>query len=277
MAKQQEAAEKELPGKGTAVAKAGVAGLPADMLEKMELDAGKGVSTAAEDNLVPMIAILQDKSPQVVKKDPKYIEGCESGMIWLKGATTEFVPGEEGILVQSCFFYRNFVEWVPREKGGGWIGVMDKVPAEAKEVVDPTNKNKIKWVMPNGNEIIDTRYHVVRVIMDDGSRPQYVIPFSSTGHTVSRGWMTMMNSFKLKSGKPAPSYARLYRLKLKYKVKNNNSWWMFEPKDEGWVGSVEEYEAGLVLNTAFERQEKTADMSGMNDTGVNEPTDQGGM
>lgn len=269
MAKEKE--QTELPGKGEgAIAKAGSANLPADLLEKMEVDAGKGTSQDAADNLVPMIAILQDKSPQVLKKDPKYIDGAESGMIWLKGAANPFVSGEVGILVQSCFFYKNFVEWTPREKGSGFQGVHDHVPEGAKEVVDPQNKNKVKWLTSEGNEIIEARYHVVRVFREDGSRPQFVIPFSSTGHTVSRGWMNMMNSFKLKSGKPAPSYARLYRLKLRYRVKNNNSWWMFEPSDEGWITDLNEYEAGLALNSAFERQEKKADMSDMATAGRQE-------
>lgn len=265
--------QNESPGKGDkkAIVKVGAAGLPADLADRFEQDAGKGTSQDAKDNLVPMIAILQDKSPQVDKMDPKFIDGCESGMIWLKGVPDPFVAGEEGIVVQPCFFFKNFVEWMPRDKGGGFVGIWATPPKEAKEVVDPKNRNKVKWVMPSGSEIIEARYHVVRVFREDGGRPQFVIPFSSTGHTVSRGWMNLMNSFPLKSGKPAPSYARLYRLRLKYNKKPAGSWWSFDPTDEGWITDVNEYEQGLALNAAFERQEKTADMAGMSDAGVGEP------
>ena len=37
-------------------------------------------------------------------------------MIWLKNDDEPFVPGDEGILAQACYFDKDFVEWVPRSR-----------------------------------------------------------------------------------------------------------------------------------------------------------------
>ena len=51
---------------------------------------GRGVSTAAEDNLVPMIAVLQPLSPQLNKQNQgKYIADAQPGSILCRGMDPE--------------------------------------------------------------------------------------------------------------------------------------------------------------------------------------------
>src|SRR4051812_20868508 len=88
--------------------------LPAEMMELYEGDAGQGVSTSVEDNLVPFVGILQAQSPQVLKRNPKYVEGAEASDIFLT-SLNRYWKGETGILFQPCAFGREFVEWRLRD------------------------------------------------------------------------------------------------------------------------------------------------------------------
>src|SRR5215475_3414815 len=90
--------------------------VPADLSDQY---AGMGTSHAADDNLVPLVYILQKQSPQVERQDTRHIKGAEAGDIWLRNSPKEIVKGGEGILFQPCYFTINWIEWVPRERGGG--------------------------------------------------------------------------------------------------------------------------------------------------------------
>ena len=48
-----------------------------------EQDASQGLENMAQDDLaLPFLRILGQLSPQVNKRDPKYVEGAEPGMIY---------------------------------------------------------------------------------------------------------------------------------------------------------------------------------------------------
>ncbi len=166
---------------------------PAFLAEAAERDAGKGVSTAAEDNIIPLVYVLQANSPQCNKRGPEYVEGAVDGAIWLRGSGRPAIDGDVGILVQPCYFFRNFIEWrLPR--GNGIAAVHQTMPADAVEKPNPENPKKTLLMLPNGNHVVEVRNHIVRVFLPDGTVLPYSIPFSSTGHTVSRGWMNLLNN-----------------------------------------------------------------------------------
>ena len=227
---------------------------PAYLAKRMASSAGKGVSKAQEDNLVPLIYVLQPLSPQVNKRNAAYLDGAEPGMIWLRNSADPLVDGEEGIVFQPCFFTRDYVEWIPRDSGGGFVGRHETPPKDTKEEVDPKNPNKKKLVRKNGNEIIETRSHVGFVHLPNGQKLPYVIPFTSTGHSVSRQWMFMMNS-KVFNGETIPSFAYLYRLKTKPRSNVQGEWFVLDVSDEDWA-SEEDIEAGEKLHDAFATGQK---------------------
>lgn len=217
---------------------------PAYMAEMMSADAGKGVSSDQADNLVPLIYILQDQSPQVLKRNPAYIENAEAGSIWLRNAPDPIVHGEEGIDVVPCYFSKDVVEWKPRDDGGGFIARhefqagedIDKLAArlKAEKKVDPKNPNRFDYIMPSGNELVETRYHTVLVLREGGGVLPFVIPLSSTGHTFSRQWMFKFNS-KQHNGKPTASYACVYRIKTGLKKNASGEWFGFQEDDGTWL------------------------------------------
>lgn len=260
--------------------KSGGASVPAHLKGKIAQDAGKGISESADDSLVPLLVVLQAQSPQAIKQKAEYLKGAEAGSIWMKNAPQPVIKGEVGILAQPVAFYKNVVEWIPKNKdgsGGGYVGEHktitdfpgpgDMIPKDGKEVADKDDPEKKRWMSPRGTEYVETRNHVVILYTEEGQAFPYLIPLSSSGHSVSRQWMFMMKS-KTADGHKIPSFAVLYRLKSILRTKGTYNWYVIDPHEGGDDGEVlwaseEQYEAGKSLFAAFETGEKRADMSQM--------------
>jgi hypothetical protein len=240
--------EKKAPGLPAAA--------PAFLANYREQDAGKGYSSKAEDGIVPFIDILQLLSPQIKKNNEKFIKGAEAGDILVKGSLNPVVKPDEGIIVQPCAFERKWVEWVPRSKGGGYVGRHDDKPADAIERPNPEDETRTVWVRKsNGNQLTDTRYHYVLL-----NGAPYVMAFKSTGHTVSREWTQLM---KMLGG---AAFERKYKVTSKLRTKGDNEWYAFNidvlRDDKGtplFVETEAEYLAGQALCNSVSAGEKTVE------------------
>jgi hypothetical protein len=239
------------------------ANLPAHIANRQHT--GAGVSSDVSDNLVPLIYILQAQSPQALPKSPDFIEGATAGAIWLRNAPKDqqIVDGDEGILFQPCHFDKVWIEWKPDR--GGFVARHKERPAAAEQKTkDPKKPDRLHWEMPNGNVVVETREHSGFVHLDDGTRFPYTIPFSSSGHTVSRGWMTSMNR-KVVGGSIADSFCYLYRLTTQFRENDDGSWFLFEVNDHDWVQEESDIEMGAALAMAFKSGAKQT-MDGGDDT-----------
>jgi hypothetical protein len=203
------------------------------LMAELEGDMGKGLSTDAADNLVPLIYILQPLSPQVMD-GPAQIDGAKAGDIWLKNFSADpIVSGKDGIWFMPCTMYQKWTEWVPRDKGGGWVGSFDynagKLPNGAMR--DVKEKRRPRFTFPEtGNELIDTRYEA-GLVWHNGQAFPYVIPFKSTGHAISRGWMTKRNSLTMAGAKKTgtlPAWSHLYLLTTSRKQNALGQWYQFD-------------------------------------------------
>lgn len=263
----------------TTVAKGGHdTNLPAHL--KNATPSGRGTSTDAHDNIIPMGRILQKMSQEVEKKGQQYIPGAEVGDIYFKNLSPPIIKGGTGFLFQPVHYKWGFVEWLPRNKGGGggagYVAYYDpdQKPKNTKMVADPMNKERqIEVRKDNGNVIVETRYHSGFIIDEDGEKAPIacVLPFSGSGHGVSKTWMGMMNS-KIINGQKADSWWCYYRLKTVSKTKNNNTWDLFEITDAGapgkngvpttmWAPTQEDLERGEQLFIALDSGTKTFDAS----------------
>lgn len=186
---------------------------------------GEGISTAAEDNLVPLIYVLQAQSKQCNRQGPAYIEGAIGGSFLLRSAPQPIVDGAAGFIFQPCYFYKDFAEWIPRERGGGLVGMHRDLPANVEEIRDERNPNKVKWRTASGNEILERRNHLGFVVTDDGQALAYAIPFTSTGHSVSRNWMTTMQN-RTVGGVTPPAYCFLYRFRTRQRTNAQGTWFL---------------------------------------------------
>ena len=238
------------------------AGLPAH-LQDINMQ-GAGVSTDQADLLIPMLRILQALSPEVEKKGTSYMPGAEPGMGLMKNAPNPLIDMDKGILFQPVYANKAVVEWIPRQSGGGggggFVGTYSEMPKSAKQVPDQNiPKRMITINGETGNLLVETRYHGGFIIDESGKNPPMpaVIPFSSTGHTVAKGWNFLMSQ-KALNGKRADAWAVYYRIKTKLKTRGTQSWYIFDITDAGaqdksghadtlWVPTVEDYNRGKAL------------------------------
>jgi hypothetical protein len=224
------------------VARPGQTGVSTELADQFKQYAGAGVSTDAADNMVPLIYVLQPLSPQVDRRNAgEFIEGAEPGDIWLRNSAAAIAKGEQGFEFQPCYFYKEFVEWVPRDDGGGFVGRHD-------------------FKMVDGQELILTRYHAGYALRDNQVEP-YIIPFTSTGHTVSRGWMQQMNTqpWSLVPGARAPAFAYAYRITTRQRENKQGRWFQIQIGAARELADKESLDRGLALLKAFESGAKRAE------------------
>jgi hypothetical protein len=279
----KEAEEKQ---KTTALAKQASAGLPAEFAEELAADAGAGTSQNADDNIVPFIVLLQDMSPQVKKRDAEYVDGAEPGMLMNK-ATKKLYASDDAqatanhlplLVFQPCAFDRAIIQWIPRVDGGGFVArhdlkgtveeTMKAIGAKQVEITDEKGDKKLVWKTGDGkHDLIDTRYHFGNILEDDGTIVPAVIGMSSTGHTASREWMTLMNQ-KVKVGEKLitpPSWSKSYIVHSKGKTNNKGDFFVFTVDDNGWVQDAALRAAGKELNAAFGKGDVKANDADLND------------
>lgn len=235
-------------------------------MEFLQQHKGEGISTAAEDNLVPLIQVMQVGSKQVNRTGPAYVEGATAGSFLMRAAPHPIVDGAEGFVFQPCYFYKDFAEWIPRERGGGLVGMHHSLPQGVEEVRDERNPNKVKWRTPTGNDIIERRNHLGFVVHDDGSAYAYAIPFTSTGHAISKNWMTVMQN-RSYNGVVPPSYSFLYHLRTRQRSNAQGTWFIIdiEPVQESPLlapsGMVNKAlrDKGMAFHEACKRGDKRAE------------------
>lgn len=260
--------------KGKSVAATGDSNLPAHI--RAAMPSGRGTSTDAHDNIIPMGRILQKMSQEVEKKGQQYVPGAEVGDIYFKNLPNPIIKGSEGFLFQPVHYKWGYVEWLPRGKGGGggagFVALYEanNKPKDTKMVPDPMNKERTIEVRKNGNVIVETRYHSGFIIPEEeGEAPiPCVLPFSGSGHGVSKAWMGMMNR-KIVEGQKADSWWCYYRMKTVSKTKNNNTWDLFEVTDAGpekngipttmWAPTEDDLRRGEELFIALDSGAKTFD------------------
>ena len=229
--------------------------IPTEMLDMLEADAGMGVSFKQEDQLLPLIYVLQSNSPSVEKRGDAYIEGAEPGHFWLRNALDPIRDGEKGIIAIPCEMKRTWIEWLPNRQG--FVARHDEPPADMEEKMVRDDNGREKMVLirsGNGNNIQDTREFYIIV---DGH--PYVLPCTGTKHTFARQWQTMFHQYTHpKTGNVLPAFAHKYKLTTVPMSNAIGKWFGVRFQDMGMV-SLAEYEAGKAFNLAVKRGEKKAE------------------
>ena len=120
-------------------------------------DAGLGFENqTAADVSIPFINLLQALSPEVQEDPTTRVEGARPGM-FINSLTKELYDGRKGFLLVPVDTNHCYVEWVPRAKGGGWVGVHEldgEAVREARRSAKQFNKLQTK----EGNDLIETFY-----------------------------------------------------------------------------------------------------------------------
>jgi hypothetical protein len=205
-----------------------------------EADADKGLTNIGHDDLaLPFLKILGQLSPEVNKRDGKYVEGAEPGMIY-NSVTGELFDGERGVNVIPCHYKLEYIEWQDRGEGSG--APVNIHPSSSDIMSKTTRGADYKDRLPNGNYIDRTASHFVIV---DGDNPSTaLIAMKSTQLKVSRKWNSMMASIKMKgkNGMFTPaSFSHVYKLRTVQQSNDKGTWFGWEVSKIGPVSDESVY------------------------------------
>ena len=214
-----------------------------------EADADKGSQNMTQEDLaLPFLKVLGQLSPEVNKRDGKYVEGAEPGMI-LNTVTNEIFDGTKGIDIIPAFYERKYVEWQDRGEGkGSPVAIHDA----SSDIMSTTTRDKsFKDRLPNGNYLENTANHYVVVL---GDSPQTaLISMKATQLKISRKWNSIMMGIKLQ-GKNGlftpPTYSHIYNLKTVQMSNDKGTWFGW---DVAKVGPVSDKSIYDIAKTFAER------------------------
>ena len=186
-----------------------------------------------EDLAIPFIRILAQLSPQVNKRDGAYVEGAEAGHIY-NTVQNEVYDGTQGISVIPCYYSRKYVEWTPREKGGGYI----QSYATTDPIVKTAVKNELgQDILPDSGNLLSNTSHFFVLHLHKNLGPQRgLITMTSTQLKKGRKWLTLAQQFtaKKRDGKimQLPLMSQVYSLKTVEEKNDKGNWF-------GWYISNE--------------------------------------
>ena len=191
-------------------------------INMFEADANGGAQNIEQEDLaLPFLKVLGQLSPEINKKNGRYVEGAEPGMI-LNSVTKKLYDGDKGINVIPCSYERKYLEWKPRELGGGLV----RIYSIDDPIVRTTKRDQFnRDVLPNGNYLENTASHFVVTTGEDAGTG--LISMTRTQLKVSRTWNSMMMSIKLQ-GKNGlftpPTFSHIYNLKSVQMTNDKGTW-----------------------------------------------------
>lgn len=183
------------------------------------MDAADGLNDlTTQDMAIPFFSVLQKMSPQI-----DTIDGAKAGHIF-NSVTEELF---DTLTVIPCAYKREFVEWHPREQGGGFVGTH----AIDSDVVSKATRTDVGLMTSNGTMLVETANHFVLAVTDKGI-DRGLIAMTSTQLKKNRRWNSLMSGLKLKDGSgklytPA-RYSHQYTLSSLVEKNDKGSW-------HGWV------------------------------------------
>ena len=203
-----------------------------------EADANQGTQNIAQEDLaLPFLKILGQLSPEVNKRDGKYVEGAEPGKI-INTVTNDLY---DTLNVVPCHYKRQYIEWQDRGTSTGAPVAMHEADSD---IVSQTTRGKdYKDRLPNGNYLDNTASHFVLTL---GENPQTaLISMKSTQLKISRKWNSMMSGIKLKgkNGLYTPaSFSHIYKLKTTQMSNDKGTWFGWEVSKVGPITDASTYQ-----------------------------------
>ena len=176
-----------------------------------EQDANTSFSNMGSDDFaLPFLRVLGQLSPETNKRDAKYVEGAEAGMIF-NTVTKQLYDGEKGVNVIPCHYKREYVEW--SDRGEGTTAPVQIHSVESGIIKEAKRDASYKDRLPNGNYLENTASYFV--LLEDGTAA--LVSMKSTQLKVSRGWNSLMQDQfetdpKTSKALPAPMFSRIYNL-----------------------------------------------------------------
>ena len=203
-----------------------------------EADANQGAQNISQADLaLPFLKILGQLSPEVNKRDGKYVDGAEPGKI-INTVTNKLY---DSIDVIPCHYKRQYIEWQDR---GQSTGAPVAIHEADSDIISQTVRGKdYKDRLPNGNYLDNTANHFV--IYLNTIPTSALISMKSTQLKVSRKWNSMMMGLKMQ-GKNGlftpPTYSHIYKLKTVQMSNDKGTWFGWDVSKVGPVTDKSVYD-----------------------------------
>ena len=232
----------------TAVAKVKPAGQLAEQDEFLSMfhqDAFQGLENIKkEDTAIPFLRILQSNSPEVEEDGSNYVDGARPGMV-MNTVTKELYEGKEGVLLIPIHFEKVYLEWRPRDTGGGFVAQY-------------ATREDGESSMEEGNDLVDTANHYVLVKTEDDTWAPALLSCKSTFMRASRNWNAQMQNLQLKGPNgpfTPPSFACIYSLTTRRESNDKGSWYNITIERVGLVNDREVYAMAKAFRETLVRGE----------------------
>lgn len=208
----------------------------------------------SEDVAMPRLALAQNTSPQLQEGKPEYIANLKQGQLF--NSLTGDVYGKgpiEFVIVRAD--PPRWMELAPYESGGG---IIDRnVP-----IGDP----RTQWGM-DGSKPKATMFYDYIVMMLP-SRELIALSFKSTGITTAR---RLNGLIKMRQ---RPIYEQRYAISTASKTKGNNTFWIYQIANAGWVPDQDTYNLARQYFNALKSQQveihREGDAPDVDDTSATE-------
>ena len=206
--------------------------------EKVLLPAGLDVSDlvddaqdlnspmSGDDLAQPFLMVIQSNSPELDEGDGKFIPDAKAGMFISKIDNQVYDGRETGLEIMTCAYERRFVEWKPRDQGGG--RVQDYLPTDpiVRDIEWTDVGGSTKPIIPNGNLLIDTHYQFIlfRPVGSDAEWQMAIMPCAGTKTKRSKALNSQISAERYE-GKSMPRWFRRWELKTIREEADGNSWY----------------------------------------------------
>lgn len=229
----------------TAVTKKEEAGLPAELMDELASDAEQYQETMGKDDMsIPFLQILQQLSPQCTKGKAEYIKGAEPSDLFDTVTQRLFKTRDDddnpiqGVRIMPIHYKRSFIEWIPRNQGGGIVE--EYSVEEGLSIITRRNENNLDIIQEGsplgtpGNQLNDTHTHFVFLINEDGTFEPMILTMASTQIKSSKDLNNMVSKHTLPNGSKAARFFGVYSVTTQQRTNDQGSWyvWKFERVDD---------------------------------------------
>lgn len=177
-----------------------------------------------EDVAVPFIKVLQSLSPELKKQNAKYVEGAEEGDFY-NTVTGRLYKGGKGIVVVPAAFLPSYIEWRPRDSGGG---IVKDHGTDGSVLARCTRNEKKKLVTPEGNHLVQSGSYYIYVIDESHAPEQAVLNLYGSQLKKSKAWNALIAQLTVETPQgriPAPFMYQSYKL-ITVPEQNDQGAWM---------------------------------------------------
>jgi|TARA_A100000172_G_scaffold13301_2_gene6978 hypothetical protein len=239
-----------------------------DVMDLFTSHEGEGLDYDTSELQIPFIRIIQALSPEINKRDPKFIDGASNGDIF-NNVTGQYFNGEEGIVVIPCYQETKYLKFTPRDSGGGFLGEIAKGDPEIAKAV----RTGAKEILPDGNELVKSDQHYCLVLASDGIPSFGIVDMKSSQLKVSKRWKTQISMLtKEVNGqlKRPPIFLTMWKLSTVEERNDQGAWFNWSIANAGHVENKEI--ANMALN--FRKSVMSGEAKAVAEDVVTEPAEQ---